>query len=155
MNKVWRLPPTKFARQEGFPRFVQFGRFLGIGLLNAAAGYLLFLAFLRLFGLHYLASNVLVLVSWAWFGYELQRRWAFQASQSRTGLPKYVANQVVFAVLGTALLWFLVEILSFRPEIAYVISVGLVTVGIYFASKFWVFGSPRENLLTDDTGDKV
>lgn len=92
---------------------------------------------------------------WSWFGYELQRRWAFRVKKTRAGFPRYLFNQIGFAGIGTFFLWFLVEIFSLRPEIAYVISVGLVTVGIYYASRFWVFGSPRGIPLTDDNGDKV
>ena len=117
----------------------EFWRFLFVGLVNAIAGFLLFLLFFGLFGWHYLISNVLVFSSWAWFGYQLQRRWVFRIPSSPHAFLKYVVNQIGFMVSGTAVLWLLVEFATLRPEAAYLITVGLITLGVYLSSKFWVF----------------
>lgn len=120
-------------------RLPEFWRFLIAGLVNALAGFLLFLLFLWVFGWHYLISNVLVFFSWAWFGYELQRRWVFKIPSSRQAFLKYVVNQTVFVASGTAVLWSLVEFGRLHPEVAYVVTVGLITLGVYLSSKHWVF----------------
>ena len=117
----------------------EFWRFLIAGLVNALAGFSLFLLFFGVFGWHYLVSNVLVFLSWAWFGYELQRRWVFTIPSSRQAFLKYAVNQTFFMASGTAVLWLLVEFAALRPEVAYVVTVGLITLGVYLASKFWVF----------------
>lgn len=118
----------------------KFSRFLAVGLLNAVAGFLLFLLFFSVLGLHYLIANVLVFISWVWFGFELQRIWAFRAKASDAAFGKYLLNQIVFTLLGSILLWLLVEGFTVRPELGYIFTLGIVTVGIYMSSLFWVFG---------------
>ena len=122
----------------------QFWRFLITGLFNALAGFILFLLFFGVFGWHYLISNILVFLSWAWFGHELQRRWVFGIPSSRRVFLKYVVNQVAFMLSGTAILWVLVEFGAVRPETAYVVTIGTITVGIYLSSRLWVFRRPRQ-----------
>lgn len=117
-------------------------RFLAAGLANASAGFLLFVIFFNMFRLHYLAANVLVFMTWTWFGYELQRRWAFQAPKTKKGLQRYVLNQIGFAIVASGLLWLLVEQFSVEPNLAYLISLGFITVGIYLASRLWIFRPP-------------
>lgn len=122
---------------SGLAKFI---RFLGVGLFNAAAGFLLFLLFFSVLGLHYLLANVLVFISWVWCGFELQRRWAFRAQASGAAFGRYFLNQIVFTVVGSFLLWVLVEGFTVRPELAYIFTLGIVSVGIYVSSLFWVFG---------------
>ena len=125
----------------------KFNRFLAVGLLNAAAGFLLFLLFFSVLAFHYFLANVLVFISWVWFGFELQRRWAFRAEASSVAFGKHLLNQIVFTLLGSILLWILVEGFTIRPELAYIFSLGIVTVGIYVSSLLWVFG--RANQLSE------
>lgn len=128
--------PSRSKPLSGLP---QFSRFLFAGFINAVAGFVLFLLFFKALGVHYLLSNFLVFISWAWFGYELQRRWVFRARASAYSFLKYVANQVLFMLAGTAMLWLLVEFGAFRPEVAYVITIGGITLGVYLSSRLWVF----------------
>ena len=134
--------PSRSKLISGLPQFL---RFLFAGLINAVAGFVLFLLFFRALGLHYLLSNVLVFFSWAWFGFELQRRGVFRAQASAYSFLKYGVNQIVFMLAGTAILWVLVEFGAIRPEVAYVITLGAVTVGIYLSSRLWVFRLSRPN----------
>lgn len=118
-----------------------------VGLANAVAGFLLFVIFFSALGFHYLVANVFVFVTWAWFGFELQRRWTFRAEASRDAFGKFLVNQIAFLGLGSALLWTLVEILTLRPEFAYLLTLGIVTIGMYLSSLLWVFrgtGSSHE-----------
>jgi putative flippase GtrA len=117
----------------------KFARFLAVGLFNAFAGFLLFILFFRILGLHYLLANVLVFISWAWFGFELQRRWAFRVESSGVAFSRYLLNQIVFTLFGSVLLWILVEGLQSGPELAYLLTLGIVTLGIYVSSLLWVF----------------
>lgn len=120
----------------------KFGRFLIIGMINAAAGFVLFLFFFRALGLHYFLANVLVFVTWAWFGFELQRRWTFRAVTSGVAFGKFLGNQILFLGLLSLLMWTLVEVSSVRAEFAYLLALGVVAVGMYLVSLFWVFGLP-------------
>lgn len=122
----------------------KFSRFVGVGLFSAVVGFLLFLLFFSVLGLHYLLANVLVFISWVWFGFELQRRWAFRAQASSAAFGRYFLNQIVFTVVGSFLLWVLVEVFTVRPELAYIFTLGIVTAGMYVSSLFWVFGRPNQ-----------
>jgi len=119
--------------------FAKFSRFLTVGLFNSVAGFLLFLLFFSVLGLHYLLANVLVFISWVWFGFELQRKWSFRAKASGAAFGRHLLNQIAFILLGSILLWFLVEELNNRPELAYIFTLGIVTVGMYVSSLLWVF----------------
>jgi len=119
--------------------FAKFSRFLSVGLVNAVAGFLLFVLFFRVLGLDYLLANVLVFISWVWFGFELQRKWSFRAKSSRAAVAKHLLTQITFTFFGTTLLWALVEYLGLFPELAYVVTLGIVSAGIYLVSLLWVF----------------
>lgn len=143
------MAAERFGKLEGdgLLGFRRFGRFLAVGLVNTAAGFFLFLFFFTALGVHYLVANGLVFVTWAWFGFELQRRWAFRATATIVAFGKYLVNQIAFLGLGSALLWTLVEAFTLRAEFAYLLSLGLVTAGIYLSSLLWVFrgtGSSHE-----------
>ncbi len=134
-------------RGYGLSSFGKFGRFLVVGLVNTAAGFFLFLFFFTALGVHYLVANGLVFVTWAWFGFELQRRWAFRATATIVAFGKYLVNQIAFLGLGSALLWTLVEAFTLRAEFAYLLTLGIVTAGMYLSSLLWVFrrtGTSRE-----------
>jgi len=130
IRRLLRKDPLELAK---------FTRFLSVGLVNAVAGFLLFLLFFSVLGFHYLLSNVLVFISWVWFGFELQRTWAFRAEASTTAFGKNLLNQIAFTALGSILLWVLVEGFNARPELAYIFTLGIVSVGMYVSSLLWVF----------------
>lgn len=119
--------------------FCKFGRFLFAGLVNAGAGFLLFLFFFNVLGLHYLLANGLVFVSWAWFGFELQRRWTFRVRLSKYAWGRFLLNQIIFFGLGVTILWTLVEVFAARAEPAYLLTLAMISVGMYLSSLFWVF----------------
>lgn len=136
------MAAQRFGKLEGdgLLGLRRFARFLMVGLANAVAGFLLFVFFFSGLGFHYLVANVLVFVTWAWFGFELQRRWTFRATATIVAFGKYLVNQIAFLGLGSALLWTLVEAFTLRAEFAYLLTLGLVTAGIYLSSLLWVFG---------------
>lgn len=117
----------------------KFGRFLSVGLTNTVVGFLLFQFFLSALGFHYLIANVLVFVTWIWFGYELQRRWTFRAKASASSFGKYAVNQIAILGLATLLLWMLVHVLTLQPAFAYIVSMGVATAIQYFLTLLWVF----------------
>lgn len=117
----------------------QLSRFLIVGLANGAAGFLLFIVFFRVLGFNYLLANMSVFVTWAWFGFELQRRWTFKAEASRVSFGKFIINQIAFLALGSLIMGTLVELFAAPPELAYVITLAVVTSGIYLSSLRWVF----------------
>lgn len=117
----------------------RFSRFVVAGLVNTVASFLLFLVFHTGFGWNYILSNILVFMSWLWFGFEVQRRFAFRAKRSRDSFVKFGLNQLVFVGLGTLILWILVEFGTLDPRVAYVLTISLVTAGVYFSSLLWVF----------------
>lgn len=120
-------------------RITQVGKYLLAGFVNVVAGFILFLLYFKVLGWHHLVANVLVFGSWVWFGYQIQRRWTFQAAHSWKSLAKYITNQVVFASTGTVSLWFLVDWIGLDATLGYALSTGIMTVGMYALSAFWVF----------------
>ena len=132
-------------RGDGLLGFGRFGRFLAVGLVNAAAGFFLFLFFFSTLGVHYLVANVLVFVTWAWFGFELQRRWTFRATRTIVAFGRFLLNQIAFLGLGSLLLWTLVEIFTVRAEFAYLLTLVMVTAGMYLSSLLWVFRGTRSS----------
>jgi putative flippase GtrA len=145
------FPGWKFRKVEGWrnlPNALAYegatvSRFLLVGMLNALATLALFLLFFKSAGLHYLIANILAFVTWVWFGFELQRIWAFRAQRTSAAFAKYLLNQLAFAACGTAVLWTLVEIGKVRTEYSYVLSLGVVSAGVYISSRVWVFRSSR------------
>lgn len=129
----------KILREISSSSLAGFSRFIVFGVLNASAGFLLFLLFFRVLGIHYLAANVLVLGTWAWFGFELQRRWAFRAEKSRKSFIRFLAMRIPLVPLSASLLWAMVEILNLHEEIAYILTIGVITGGSYLVSVLWVF----------------
>lgn len=123
------------------PDLHKFSRFLAAGLFNALAGVLLFVFFFSVLGFHYLLANLLVFVSWAWFGFELQRRWVFRAQASSLAFGKYAINHILSTIFGSILLWFFVEELNTPPILGYLFALGVMTAAIYLSSLFWVFSS--------------
>ena len=123
-----------------------FFRFIAVGLVNTVVSFVLFLVYFHLLHMHYLVANMAVFVSWVWFGYELQRRLAFRVSKSRRGFVRFLLNQVGFIFVGTVVLWAMVERANFMPEVAYVATLGVVTIGMYASSQLWVF---RESKYRD------
>lgn len=138
-NRLSRLGKLRGKRLSGFGKF---GRFLAVGITNGAAGFVLFLFFFTALGLHFLVANVLAFVTWAWFGFELQRRWTFRAATSSVAFGKFLGNQIVFLGLSSLLMWTLVQVFTLRAEFAYLLTLGTVAVGMYLSSLFWVFGGP-------------
>ncbi len=119
-------------------------RFLLVGGFNALATYALFLLYFWGVEIYYLWANMLAFVTWAWFGYELQRRFVFVSPGTRAIFLRYIANQVAFMAVGTGVLALLVDIAGISPPIAYVLMLTIVTAGLYLTSKFLVFSSsPR------------
>lgn len=140
------------VRTKLSPELSQFSRFLVVGLINAVAGFLLFLLFFGLCGWHYLLANMLVFISWAWFGFELQRRWAFRTDLFRGNFSKYLINQTVFVAIGTLALFVFVQFVRLRPELAYVVTLGVTTAGMYLSSRFWVFRPPTLSESCENEG---
>lgn len=126
-------------RGDGPSGLGKFGRFLVVGAANAFAGFVLFLFFFTMLDFHYLVANVLVFVAWAWFGFELQRRWTFRVVATGVAFGKFLVNQVVSVGLGSMLLWTLVEVFTIRVELAYLLTLGLVTGVLYLSSLLWVY----------------
>lgn len=126
----------------GISKFAESGkffRFIAVGILNTAVSFGLFLVFFHLFGFHYLVANATVFISWVWFGYQLQRTLAFRVPKSKDGFKKFLLNQLLFIGVSSFSMWLVVELGGVEPEIAWLITVGLVTLGMYVVSRLWVF----------------
>jgi putative flippase GtrA len=118
---------------------MRFVRFLIVGLVNAGAGYGIFLLLYSVFGLHYLVANILTFVIWSFPGFEIQRRWVFKSKQKLGAFLRFLSVQVFFLLFGTGLLYLGVELLRIDPELAYIAMVAVNTGLIYVSSRLIVF----------------
>ncbi len=117
-----------------------FLRYLIVGGVNSLVTYGLFLVLLRL-QVHYLLGTWLAAGLWVWWGFELQRIIVFRARQRASTFGKFLVGQGLFSLFSTVAVVVLVEILEIDPELAYLISLMLVSFLHYVASKKLVFQS--------------
>lgn len=116
-------------------------KFLAVGVLNTAIQYVLFIALYRVIGVNYLFASVIGYCAGMINSYLLNRNWTF-ASRNRRVLREAARFTVVnLAALctNTALLYFFVTSLNFRPPIAQIWAIaGSLTIN-FLLNKFWTF----------------
>ena len=121
----------------------EFLRYLMVGAANAFAGLVLYFILLRGLNVNYVLANFLAFTLWSWFGFQLQRIYAFRASRTHLGFLKFLTNHLLFFLSSSLLLVTLVELIGFSPEISYFFVLALSSFGVYFVSKLFIF-SKRE-----------
>jgi putative flippase GtrA len=122
----------------------EFLRYLLVGAANAVAGLVLYFILLRGLNVNYVLANFLAFTLWSWFGFQLQRIYAFRASRLNLGFVKFLTNHLLFFLSSSLLLITLVELIGFSPEISYLLVLGVSSFGIYVASKLFVFSDKRK-----------
>lgn len=115
-------------------------RFAGVGLLNSAAGYALYLLLLRF--LSYPVSFALTYAAGIFISYALHSRFVFRRSLEWNKALRYPAVYGIQYILSALLLWAAVEFLAVDPRIAALLAVALTVPVVFWMSRRIIKGGP-------------
>lgn len=119
-------------------------RFVGVGALNTACMYALFVALVAL-GVHRTVALAADYVGGVLLGYALQRRWTFA---DRDGAPgsgvRYLVVYVAIFAANALLLELFVRGFGLRPAVAQVPALVIAMAGSYVLQRSWVFRPARD-----------
>lgn len=118
----------------------QFTRFLVVGASNTAVSLVAYTVLIWL-DLVYAVAGAIAFTLGAANGYVLNRRWTFSARDTRERRAKYVVVQLAGLGVTTLLLWLFVSVGDVDRIVAYALTVPIVTVATFVASRGWVFRS--------------
>jgi len=124
------------SRQAGVLR--QFVRFVVVGASNTTISLASYAVLLWL-AVPYAAAGGIAFVLGAVNGYILNRRWTFSTRDTTRRRLKYVVVQLGALGATTALLWLLVSVGDLDRFAAYAVTIPVVTVTTFLASRGWVF----------------
>lgn len=121
-------------------------RFLVVGGLNTALGFVLFHALLRAFGGRPNAAGLAQALAYAAgiaISYAANRGWTFRTAGAHgRAVPRFVAAQLTSLALSTALVQFGVAVLGLAPTVCWVLVTGLTTVLNFMSQRYWIFPRP-------------
>lgn len=133
-------------------------RFAGVGLVNTAAGYALYLLLLRF--LSYPEAYALTYAAGIFVSYGLNSRFVFRRPLE---LGKALRFPVVYGaqyVLSAIALWTAVELLAVDPRIAALLAVAMTVPVVFLLSRCVIRGEPmrwngaaREHAVSDPERD--
>lgn len=115
-------------------------RFVGVGLVNTAAGYVLYLLLLRFFP--YAESYALTYAVGIFVSYGLNSRFVFRRSLELKKALRFPAVYGIQYGLGALLLWAAVELLDADPRIAALLAVALTVPVVFLLSRHVIRGGP-------------
>ena len=101
----------------------EFVRFVWVGLVNTAAGYLLYLLLLRF--LPYTVSFTLVYAAGIFISYGLNSRFVYRQPLALKKALRFPAVYAVQYVLSALMLWAAVELFAVDPHVASLLAVAL------------------------------
>ena len=116
----------------------QFASFVVVGASNTAISLISY-ALLLWVDVPYALAGAIAFVLGAVNGYVLNRRWTFRARDTSSGRARYAVLQLAALGATTALLWLLVSAGDVERLAAYTITIPVVTVATFLASRGWVF----------------
>jgi putative flippase GtrA len=116
----------------------QFVRFVVVGASNTTISLASYAVLLWL-GVPYAAAGAIAFVLGAVNGYILNRRWTFSTRDTTRRRLNYAAVQLGALGATTALLWLLVSVGDLGRFAAYAVTIPVVTVATFLASRGWVF----------------
>ncbi|MDR3541819.1 MAG: GtrA family protein [Desulfosporosinus sp.] len=136
------LSKLKIHSKEDFNSFVkQFAKFGLVGVLNTSISLAIYYAFLFINPTLYILGNTVGFVVSVLNSYYWNNKYVFQKSEqghSKTILKTFMAYGLTF-VLGTILLFLMVEILGIAKYLAPIINL-VITIPLNFLiNKFWAF----------------
>jgi putative flippase GtrA len=116
----------------------QFARFLVVGVGNTFASFVVYRLLLAM-GMPYALAAPFAFAAGALNGYVLNRRWTFDARDSRRARLTYVGIQAFGAVSTTLLVAFFVQSIGVGRVGAFALTIPPVTVCTFAAIRVWAF----------------
>lgn len=122
------------------PAFKQLIRFLITGTIATLISTAVFLMSLKIFGIHYLISNLLSFIVSFSFNYILNKNWSFENKEKKlSNIIKYLSLYLTSLLLSSVILKVSVETFGLIPEIGFIISLCFTTIFNFSGLKFFVF----------------
>jgi putative flippase GtrA len=119
----------------------QFVRFLVVGLANTTLSFVAYRLLLAV-STPYLVAAPIAFAVGVVNGYILNRRWTFDAPDSRRSRILYVVFGALGAVTLTLLVLLFVRVAGLDRVEAYIVGVPPVTVATFLANRTWTFKAP-------------
>lgn len=123
--------------ESGINKFIKFGL---VGVLNTLINWIIF-ALLNFVGVYYIVANVIAYAIATANSYIWNSKWVFKynGEDKKETTAKFIILNLIGLALNTAILYFLVDILSFNKLVGLVITTAIVMVINYIVNKIWVF----------------
>ena len=123
--------------EGGINKFIQFGL---VGVLNTLINWIIF-ALLNFVGVYYIVANVIAYAIATANSYIWNSKWVFKynGKDKKETTAKFIILNLIGLALNTAILYFLVDILSLNKLVGLVITTAIVMVINYIVNKIWVF----------------
>lgn len=123
--------------EGGINKFIKFGL---VGVLNTLINWIIF-ALLNFVGVYYIVANVIAYSIATANSYIWNSKWVFKynGKDKKETTAKFIILNLIGLALNTAILYFLVDILSLNKLVGLVITTAIVMVINYIVNKIWVF----------------
>ena len=121
----------------------EFVRFVCVGLVNTAAGYLLYLLLLPF--LSYTVSFALVYAAGIFISYALNSRFVYRQPLALRKALRFPAVYAVQYALSALALWAAVEFLAVDPRIAPLFAIALTVPVVYLLGRRIIRGGPVQD----------
>ena len=118
----------------------QFFRFLVVGSISTVVNYSFFYFLFKFLFVNYLISSGAGYVLGLLVGFAINKQWTFEVKdESKNYLLGYLIIYTLSLIIGILFLKFLVEMLSFKAEMANIFVLILTTLTNFFGIKTLVF----------------
>ena len=119
----------------------QFSKFSIIGFFNTFLDYSVYVLFTRVFGLYFIAANIIAISVAMIYSFIFNKYWTFRNydRQLRSQSIKFFMVNIVYFLLNNSIVYLLVEIFEVYDLLA---KVGAIIISLFwnfFANKLWVF----------------
>ena len=123
--------------ENGINKFIKFGL---VGVLNTLINWIIF-ALLNFVGVYYIVANVIAYAIATANSYIWNSKWVFKynGKDKKETTAKFIILNLIGLALNTAILYFLVDILSLNKLVGLVITTAIVMIINYIVNKIWVF----------------
>jgi putative flippase GtrA len=125
---------TSFSINEG----VRFAKFVIVGVVNTAAGYGFYVAYLYI-GIPYLYAGTISYATAVCFNYFVTKRYVFDNVARKHSFLYYLLSYGLLYVFSLALLWFFVEVIGLTPYSAGLVAIPFNGVVAFILLKILVF----------------
>ena len=125
----------------------ELARFVLVGVSNTLLSFSVYVALLSI-AVPYVPAAVISFGAGALNGYVLNRRWTFAAPDSRVARLRYLVVQLGGVAATSTLVWVVVSEARLGRVAGYLVTLPLVTMGMFLANRSWTFaGRRREPVL--------